>query len=124
MVYPVSKVLNEAVSKKRIAAKLHQQSPFPSLRRYLFCFECVVFLWIPRRHPMSRRRQGWPWLKHDCTPFHFCLNCLTVVAVYACEELDLVFRSAMQSGIVDAEEGEMIRSVRNLDSKRIKAARC
>ena len=37
------------------------------------------------------------------------------------EELDLVFRSAMQSGIVDAEEGEMIRSVRNLDSKRIKA---
>eukprot|EP00439_Symbiodinium_sp_Y106_P051409 s5120_g6.t2 len=36
------------------------------------------------------------------------------------EELDLVFRSAMQSGIVDAEEGEMIRSVRNLDSKRIK----
>ena len=37
------------------------------------------------------------------------------------KELDLVFRSAMQSGIVDAEEGEMIRSVRNLDSKRIKA---
>ena len=37
------------------------------------------------------------------------------------QELDLVFRSAMQSGIVDEEEGEMIRSVRNLDSKRIKA---
>lgn len=36
------------------------------------------------------------------------------------EELDLVFRSAMQSGVVAAEEGEMIASVRNLDSKKIK----
>ena len=35
--------------------------------------------------------------------------------------LDLVFRSAMQSGVVAAEEGEMIASVRNLDSKKIKA---
>ena len=39
------------------------------------------------------------------------------------QELDLVFRSAMQSGVVAAEEGEMIASVRNLDSKKIKA-RC
>ena len=37
------------------------------------------------------------------------------------QELDLVFRSAMQSGVVAAEEGEMIASVRNLDSKKIKA---
>lgn len=36
------------------------------------------------------------------------------------EELDLIFASAMQSGIVDAEEGQMIRSVRNLDSKSVK----
>eukprot|EP00930_Biecheleria_cincta_P056333 TRINITY_DN4247_c0_g1_i1.p1 TRINITY_DN4247_c0_g1~~TRINITY_DN4247_c0_g1_i1.p1 ORF type:complete len:748 (+),score=161.52 TRINITY_DN4247_c0_g1_i1:121-2364(+) len=36
------------------------------------------------------------------------------------EELDLIFSSAMKSGIVDVEEGEMIRSVRNLDSKKTK----
>eukprot|EP00443_Scrippsiella_acuminata_P043425 CAMPEP_0115334282 /NCGR_PEP_ID=MMETSP0270-20121206/87823_1 /TAXON_ID=71861 /ORGANISM="Scrippsiella trochoidea, Strain CCMP3099" /LENGTH=612 /DNA_ID=CAMNT_0002755245 /DNA_START=69 /DNA_END=1904 /DNA_ORIENTATION=- len=36
------------------------------------------------------------------------------------EELDIMISSAMKSGIVDAEEGMMIRSVRNLDSKSVK----
>lgn len=36
------------------------------------------------------------------------------------EELDLVFSSAMQSGVVEPEEGEMIRSVRNLDMQKVK----
>jgi len=36
------------------------------------------------------------------------------------EELDIMISSAMKSGLVDAEEGMMIRSVRNLDSKTVK----
>jgi len=35
------------------------------------------------------------------------------------EELDLIFQSAMKRGIVEKEEGEMIRSVRTLDTKSV-----
>jgi len=35
-------------------------------------------------------------------------------------ELDLMFNSAMKSGVLDGEEGDMIRSVRNLDRKSVK----
>ena len=53
-----------------------------------------------------------------------CDHSLSLCQVTSLEELDLVFRSAMQSGVVAAEEGEMITSVRNLDSKKIKARDC
>jgi len=36
------------------------------------------------------------------------------------DELDLIFSSAMQSGVVEPQEGEMIRSVRNLDNQKVK----
>jgi len=36
------------------------------------------------------------------------------------QELDLIFQSAMRTGVVEPEEGEMIRSVRNLDNQKVK----
>mmetsp|Transcript_11174 Transcript_11174/g.20322 ORF Transcript_11174/g.20322 Transcript_11174/m.20322 type:complete len:706 (+) Transcript_11174:11-2128(+) len=36
------------------------------------------------------------------------------------EELDIIFRDAIESGLMDSEEGQMISSVRNLDVKKVK----